>query len=350
MAKIVNILYSTLALILASGTVNIYGLITESPVNTVAIRGASVSLNCTSNLEQLNWVLTSKRDDVGQAAQQVVAVNCAVQGKFIADYETEKLGDKSCSLIVKVADMKHAGLYTCSDINPGISAILSVVDSSINIATSPKENIEERDDVVITCALKYNSTESPAPTLSPHFYWKDAEGHNISSAFDLTNSTSAISKIELKAKKPTISPYTCIAYMNLNFTLSSYANNTPLMNMSSTSSPIEVMTRTPDVPIAVIVVVCYCGAGILCSIIFLLNYIKPQSRKQKYNKKFPRLIKFLPCLNQKDVSTVKMIGWVALFSIMTVTVGVIVFPTLMIIVGCCHEDDRDNVTAGLSKG
>src|SRR6218665_363452 len=125
-----------------------------------------------------------------------------------------------------------------------MSGIL-VLDTSQNATYNTTEGVVvEKDNVIIECALNYNGTKSPAPTLRPYFYWTDFSGQNVSSSYDSMTDTTAVSQLTVTAGRQDIMPCTCHVYLQLlPPTNTGYASNTPPFSYSATSPIIRVLCK-----------------------------------------------------------------------------------------------------------
>ena len=108
-------------------------MITNSPLNAVAEVGQQAIFNCTSDTTLQNWILSTKREDLGTTESKTIVYGCVVQSGFSNHYEVDRPGGNidTCNLIVKDTTIQQAGIYTCTDIAVGPSAILTVIGKGL---------------------------------------------------------------------------------------------------------------------------------------------------------------------------------------------------------------------------
>ena len=105
------------------------GRITNPPQNTVAEVGGQAIFNCTSDLAVPSWIFSKTREEVVASTGQNIVANCAVLPGFATHYDVDRQGgsNNSCNLIINATTMQQAGVYTCTDIQTGPSAILTTI-------------------------------------------------------------------------------------------------------------------------------------------------------------------------------------------------------------------------------
>jgi len=178
-----------------------------APLNTAAVVGQAVTLNCKRGSPRILWMFVSATTGTSQP----IASDCTVLS-IVSNFYTTDSTDGACHLKINALSSSLAGKYSCIDItsNEGdMDAEVIALDTTPQCYTDAKgDYLLPMTTVYMSCSVGYTGR------LAPHIVWKNEVGAEIVTESANTTNNHVWSQIKVQAFVPSLRPFTAKTFFN----------------------------------------------------------------------------------------------------------------------------------------